>query len=224
MPQHAEPIRFDFDAAVLAALSTLPIQDNTGLIRATLQPFAVYAQRLPDAQGKHTLWHRTLVEVQTTLAAVLPSTTTHSPTSTDKAIGILCQTVLEQLAASLAVWRVELLDQHGQALGDWVPMSGPMTISPNAHFYRVYRRRDRLESERLALNLARLAKFLAAQVLPPAALGVLVQTWAKEPEASKATPRIKPLHNKIEPDGLEIGINQPWQAHCAAVYAIMSMI
>ena len=177
IPRHAELIQLEFDAAVQAALQSLPVEREDDLIRATLRQLALYAQGLPDAQGERTLWHRALAEVQKVLTATAkpPATTKLSPT--DWQTGLLSQTVLEQVAQSLAFWRIELLDQHGHTLGEWIPTAGPMTAVQNAVFYRVYQPRARLDANPPAVNPTHLAWLLAPQVLPPAGLDLMIRLW-----------------------------------------------
>ena len=111
-------------------------------------------------------------------------------------MGRLSQTVLEQLAQSLAVWRIELLDQHGDTLGEWIPTAGPMTAIQDAVFYRVYQLRTRCEADPLAVNTVQLAWLLAPQVLPPAGLDLVVRLGPYHADQTPSARNHKPARQK----------------------------
>ena len=200
IPRHAELIQLEFDAAVQAALQSLPVEREDDLIRAMLRQFALYAQGLPDAQGQQTLWEYALTEVKKVLTASKPPATA-GLSLVDWQTGLLSHTVLEQLAESLAVWRIELLDKDGDTLGEWIPTTGLMTTIQNAVFYRVYRPRVRFDTNSPAVNPARMAALLAPQVLPPAGLDLMIRLWPHHTAHAHAAHSHEPTQQRTRTAG-----------------------
>lgn len=189
-PPGAEPIRSDVTALVQTALHRLPHPPLPALLTPTLAQFAVYAQRLPDAKGQHTLWDSALAEANTQLVESPRSDPSHaqSTAQTNNNYQRIAHALLHQAAASVSHWRVELLDETAAPLGDWIPTYAPMTGVEAAVFYRVYRRHTMIKSE---LNLDVLALMLAPTILPPAGLDSFVY-GLQQVECEPSTAPISP--------------------------------
>ncbi|MCB1814428.1 MAG: hypothetical protein KDK04_22300 [Candidatus Competibacteraceae bacterium] len=174
-PQHppvtGEPIQSEFLASVQTAQQTLQrfFATPDACLTDTLRQFAHFAQGLPDAGGQQQLWRTGLEQAIAVLdQPLIPAMRAF----TEIPYVVFSQVLLEQLAASIRVWRVELLDAQGCVLGDWTPLSGPMNDVAGAVGYRVYQQRK--SYPQTTLNRAALIPLLAPKLLPPDGLDRLI--------------------------------------------------